>query len=60
MKDICYFLLVYLIKVTILTRCQSKHLIKKKSIKGPSKWLGLNQINYIDLTLARARTRLPT
>jgi hypothetical protein len=46
MKNTCYIWLVHLIKVTFLTKCQVKNLVKMD--KCPSKWPWLNQIGHIE------------
>jgi hypothetical protein len=46
MKNTCYILPIHLIKVTFLTKCQIKYLIKMD--KCPSKWSWLNQIGHIE------------
>jgi hypothetical protein len=62
MKNTCYFLPVNLIKMTFLTKCQAKNLIKmnKCSSKwawlsqiGHIKWIGFNKIDHLDLTLSQ-------
>ncbi len=44
-----YILLVNLIKVTFLTKCQIEDLVQMN--KCPSKWPWFNQIDYLNLTL---------
>ncbi len=42
MKNTCYILLVHSTKMTFLTKCQIKDLVKM------DKWLWLNQIGHIE------------
>jgi hypothetical protein len=46
MKNTCYILRVYLIKMTFLTKCQAEDLVKMD--KCSSKWPWLSQIGHID------------
>jgi hypothetical protein len=46
MKKTCYILSVHLTKVTFLTKCQMKDLVKMD--KCPPKWPWLNQIDHIE------------
>jgi hypothetical protein len=45
MKNTCHIWPVHLTKVTYLTKCQAKYLIKMN--KHPSKWPWFNQIGHI-------------
>jgi hypothetical protein len=62
MKNTCYILLVHSTKVTFLTKCQVKDLIKmdKCSLKwlqhsqiGHIEWIGFSQIDHYDLTISQ-------
>ncbi len=48
MKNTCYIWPIHLTKMTILTKCQAKNLVKMD--KCPSKWPWFNQIDHLDLT----------
>jgi hypothetical protein len=62
MKNTCYILPVHLTKVTFLTKCQIKDLVKidKCPSKWPwlnkighTEWIGFSQIDHPDLTLSQ-------
>jgi hypothetical protein len=55
MKNTCYILLVHLIKVTFLTKCQVEDLVKMNKWPWLNRishieWIGFSQINHHDLT----------
>jgi hypothetical protein len=55
MKNTCYILLVHSTKVTFLTKCQAKDLVKLDkwpwlSQIGHIEWMGFSQIDHYDLT----------
>ncbi len=62
MKNTCYILLLHLTKVTFLTKCQAKYMVKMGKCQskwpwlnqiGNIEWIGYNQINHLDLTFSQ-------